>query len=302
MKTYYTNGTKTIKIDEEVELVPEGFYKGAHWKGRAPWNKGLTKETDTRVRNNTENSVKTRKEKGYTPWNKGLTKETDSRIKGMPGELNPMFGKHPEAWNKNITRYDDERMLKASENHKGCVPWNKGKSIEGHPQSDETREKIRNAHLDPIFQYNRYLKMKKNGTLSVHSDTSAELKVYNYLLSILDKEDIEKQFFDSDRYPFKCDFYIKSLDLFIEVHGCWTHGDRPFNKTNEECVNQLNSWKIKAENSDYYRNAIYTWTVLDVRKRNIAKENQLNYIEIFDVDKFVKSGKLGELLENLKKK
>lgn len=297
MKTCYTNGTKTIKIDEDVELVPEGFYKGAHWKGRKPWNKGLTKETDDRVRNNIENSVKKRKENGYIPWNKGLTKETDSRIKGMPGELNPMFGKHPEAWNKNVTRYDDERMLKASENHKGCIPWNKGKNIEGHPQSLETREKIRKAHLDPNFQYKRFLKMKEHGTLSVHSNTSAELKVYDYLLSIFDEDEIKKQFFDSSRYPFKCDFYVKSKDLFIEVQGCWTHGKCPFDETDEECINQLDNWKTKAKKSNYYKNAIYTWTVLDVRKRSMAKENELNFIEIFDVDEFVKSGKLSELLE-----
>ena len=28
---------------------------------------------------------------------------------------------------------------------------------------------------------------------------------------------------------------------------------------------------------DYYNNAIYTWTNLDIRKYNIAKENRLNY-------------------------
>ena len=28
---------------------------------------------------------------------------------------------------------------------------------------------------------------------------------------------------------------------------------------------------------------IYTWTDLDVRKRNIAKENNLNYIEFWNI-------------------
>ena len=32
-------------------------------------------------------------------------------------------------------------------------------------------------------------------------------------------------------------------------------------------------WKEKAETSDYYKNAIYTWTNLDVRKVKIAEQN-----------------------------
>jgi hypothetical protein len=59
-------------------------------KGNIPWNKGLMKETDSRV---AETSKKLSLmfqsnyigafigcRKGCEPWNKGLTKETDSRI------------------------------------------------------------------------------------------------------------------------------------------------------------------------------------------------------------------------------
>ena len=38
-------------------------------------------------------------------------------------------------------------------------------------------------------------------------------------------------------------------------------------------------WKSK--NSPYYLDAIKTWTIRDVNKRKIAKENKLNYLEIF---------------------
>ena len=56
--------------------------------GRIPWNKGLTKEMDERVRKYAESGRKTRKikewgfKKGYTPWNKGL-----------PSELQPSYGR-----------------------------------------------------------------------------------------------------------------------------------------------------------------------------------------------------------------
>ena len=46
----------------------------------------------------------------------------------------------------------------------------------------------------------------------------------------------------------------------------------------------LNEWKSKSENSDFYKKAIYVWTEHDVKKRNIAKENKINYLEIFSCD------------------
>ena len=44
----------------------------------------------------------------------------------------------------------------------------------------------------------------------------------------------------------------------------------------------LSIWKNK--NTKYYNNAIETWTIRDVKKRNIARENNLNYLEIFSND------------------
>ena len=54
-----------------------------------------------------------------------------------------------------------------------------------------------------------------------------------------------------------------------------------FDENNKNDLNKLSIWKEKSKESDYYKQAIYTWTNLDVRKRNIAKENNLNYLEIF---------------------
>ena len=71
--------------------------------------------------------------------------------------------------------------------------------------------------------------MVKNGTLSKQSDTAAELDYYNnVLLKNYDESDIIKQYFGGDRYPYTCDFYIISEDKFIEIHGNWTHGGKPF--------------------------------------------------------------------------
>lgn len=88
----------------------------------------------------------------------------------------------------------------------------------------------------------------------------------------------------SDEYPFSCDFYFPDSNYYIEVQGNWTHGRHPFDNTNTDDIEILNKWKSKSEKSKFYKNAIYVWTEHDVKKRNIAKENGLNYLEIFSCD------------------
>ena len=49
------------------------------------------------------------------------------------------------------------------------------------------------------------------------SSSEPEEEFYQYLLTKYNKTDIKRQYKDT-RYPFMCDFYIKSLDLFIELN------------------------------------------------------------------------------------
>ena len=92
--------------------------------------------------------------------------------------------------------------------------------------------------------------------------------------------DVITQYKDA-RYPFACDFYIPSLDLFIECNYHWTHGGKPYEGT-ENDKKIVEKWKTK--NTKFYNNAIQTWTVRDVNKRNTVKENKLNYIEFWNID------------------
>jgi hypothetical protein len=94
------------------------------------------------------------------------------------------------------------------------------------------------------------------------------------LLTKFNKDDIERQY-KSKLYPFACDFYIKSLDLYIEYNGNWTHGKESFDKDNLEHQSIVEAWKSKS--TKFYKNAIYTWTDLDVRKLETFKKNNLNY-------------------------
>ena len=83
-------------------------------------------------------------------------------------------------------------------------------------------------------------------------------------------------------YPFSCDFYIPEFKLYIEIQGSWTHGRHPFNECDQADLEKIKKWKEK--NTKFYTEAIYNWTVRDVNKRNIAKENELNYLEVFTTD------------------
>ena len=96
--------------------------------------------------------------------------------------------------------------------------------------------------------------------------------------------------YSSDLYPFNCDFYIPSINLYIEYQGSHFHHFHPFNENNINDINELNRLKkleqeeLKIKNKTQYTQIINTWTIRDVNKRNIAKQNNLNWIEFFTID------------------
>lgn len=108
--------------------------------------------------------------------------------------------------------------------------------------------------------------------------SKVEIGFYKYLINTFGFENVDPQHYD-DQYPYSCDFFIPGLNLYIEIQGSWTHGKHPFNPDDKKDNEKLNYWKSK--DSEYYNNAIYTWTDLDVRKRVCARDNHLNYLEIF---------------------
>ena len=124
--------------------------------------------------------------------------------------------------------------------------------------------------------------------------------VYNFLVQHF--PDIIRSY-SSEKYRWNCDFYIPSLDVYIEYNGSHYHNFSPFMNT-EEDKNKLNelinkSNKIKESRScskTQYDMIIYTWTDLDVRKRHTAKENNLKFIEIWSLNELC-----DELIDKIKK-
>ena len=124
----------------------------------------------------------------------------------------------------------------------------------------------------------RYETMRKNGTLGSR-ETKPEKEMYQKLCQEYGEDNVIKQYYDKERYPFRCDFYIIPEDKFIELHGFWTHGPHPFNKNDPKDQELL--LQLEDEQTEWSRAIIYTWTDLDVRKLETAKQNNLNYEAIY---------------------
>lgn len=224
----------------------------------------------------------------------GIKKPNDLRIKNFSkkakGRVSPMKGK----------KFTDEHKKKISEKLKG------NENQAGRIISEKTREKLRKAltgKKHSIESIKRGIETRrKNGTLNTYS-LQSKLKEYEtkrkrgtfnsskaekeILLKLNEKFKDVKYQYRSDLYPFQCDFYIPEENLYIEYQGSWTHGFKPYEQKNLDCIAQLIKWKEKINSSSYYRNAIKVWTKTDPLKRKVAKENGLNWIEFFTMNEFM---------------
>lgn len=93
-----------------------------------------------------------------------------------------------------------------------------------------------------------------------------------------------KRQYYSKRYKHSCDFYIPDLDMFIEYQGFWTHQSHPYNPLNEQ--DKTIAHNLKTRGTTFYTTAYKVWTKSDPAKRKEAKDNNLNYIEIWNINQF----------------
>ena len=166
--------------------------------------------------------------------------------------------------------------------------------------SEEIKEKIKKTNLkkygvdNPAYlektvkashtkQANRkrYITHKKNNSFTA---SQPEDDFYEFLLSLFDADDVFRHYADDPRYPFACDFYIKSLDLFIELNLYFTHGFHWFNKDNPDDLKKVEMWKERSKGKDLYSGAVYVWTESDPKKREAAVKNNLNYVVLWNLE------------------
>jgi hypothetical protein len=123
---------------------------------------------------------------------------------------------------------------------------------------------------------------RMNGTFKT---SKPEETLYDMLCDTFGCDNVVRQYKD-DRYPFHCDFYIKPLDLFIELNASWTHGGHWFDETNTDDIAQLQEWQKRSieKESRYYHLAIDVWTNRDLKKKQFAEDNSLNYVVFWKQD------------------
>ena len=174
----------------------------------------------------------------------------------------------------NMERYGVKSTLKLDSVKEKITKTNLQRyGVPHYQQTTESREKQSKRMIE---NKSKYLQTKiKNGTLRT---SKPEQNLHQELLNLFDN--VQTQF-DSNEYPFACDFYIPDRQLYIELNTSWTHNSAWYDENKLEHNEIANKW---FNSSAYYKQAHKTWTYYDVKKRQTAKENNLNYLVFWQPD------------------
>lgn len=221
-----------------------------------------------------DKSIKTNQEKYGVDWqiSADAVKQKINNIK-LKKYNNKNYNNRQRASDTCLKKYGVVNYVQSEQfKAKSIQTLKKSYNCTNYWSSNDWKEKYqKNKHE---IKENEYKTKRENGTLNT---SAPEDRYYRYLIEKYGTEDVCRQYKD-ERYPFACDFYIKSKDLFIELNISWTHGGHRFDQENETDINKLNCWKEKAKESEYYKNAIKVWTEADPLKFETAKKNNLAYI------------------------
>ena len=216
-------------------------------------------------------------------------KDTNLKKFGVEFPLQQLKKENSEIYQKIsqtcINKFGVDSLLKNKEVREKIKQTNIQRyGVDNPLKNKEIREKIKQTNIqkygvdNPLKNKEIWKKSQDNRQIS--SKSKLENNFLNYLKLKYEPDDIITQY-KSKEYPYYCDFYIKSINLYIEIQGHWTHNDHPFdiNNLNDQLI--MNKWRTKSLSDKYYKNALNTWTIKDVEKRNTAIQNNLNYLEIF---------------------
>lgn len=196
-----------------------------------------------------------------------------------------------------LARYNDENY----NNSDKAKETNLSKyGVENPTQSNIVRDKMKQTCLERYGVDNAYksrelmygAKAKSRSTRSKNGNDSA---LEDYLEELLQVNNIkyEKHYNLDSRYPYFCDFYLPDSDCFIELNGFVSHNTHWFDETNKDDIKIIEQWKEKSKIHSMYSSFIYTWTISDVAKRNCAKNNNLNYVVLWNKEDITNWSKAG---------
>lgn len=143
--------------------------------------------------------------------------------------------------------------------------------VASHAQTEERRKEQSLRMLDPRHQERINAAKRANRTFAF---SRPEVELYLLLKSHFGMDDVLREYHER-RYPYRCDFYIRSRDLFIELNGTWTHGGHWFQESSEDDRQLVKKWQNKG--TPYYEAAVIQWCERDPTKRATAGAGKLNY-------------------------
>lgn len=278
--SWYNNGVEEIQLPLSCKNIPEGFIKGRLPKSQE-W---IEKAANTKRNRSPEAKLREKELKGP---------KISAAYANKTAEEKALMAQRRSTTYQNKSEKEKEQFRKNCSigslgKNKGNVSWCKGLTKETDPRIQERSEmrKLKAREWvdskDPEYFQNWRTQMratmKENNS---YLTSKPEEKLYEELKEKYGKENVKRNYNQDPRYPFYCDFYIISEDLFIELNKHPSHGPHPFNPNNKEDQKLLKEWEEKAKTSEYYKTAIDVWTRRDVNKINTAKENNLNYITIY---------------------
>lgn len=149
--------------------------------------------------------------------------------------------------------------------------------------SQEIQSRIRDMRCRSIAD--AMLVYKKTGYLDekMFRQSPQELAALHMLVERFSADDVYYQYGihpSDDRYPYNCDFYIRSRDLFIELNGHYTHGGHWFDAGNHD--DRLRVQHLLDSGKQKSREAVRIWTELDPKKRESARKANLRYLVFWD--------------------
>lgn len=241
-------------------------------------------------------SRKTKEKYGYIPGSYGSKEYKDYMISEY-GVENPQQNSEIRAKTIETMRnkYDiDYAFLTKEAKEKAKL----------NSHSTEVEDKIKNTCLtrygvENPAQSNVVKEKSKNTIFKKHQINFSQERL-NLSLKDLHNTgtDIEKELYSklsnftvlynacSNDYPYLCDFYVKELNLYIELNITWTHNFHYYDDTNNSDNDKLTEMINK--NNDYYNMTIYTWTIRDIEKRDCAISNKLNYAVVWNIEQIDK--------------
>jgi very-short-patch-repair endonuclease len=212
--------------------------------GLIPWNKGLTKETDERVKKYCDKLTFEKRSKILKKVHKNRTEEQKKEISikiGLKhkGKKLSEETKHKISENNKRTKWSEERKRDISKRFSG-----KGNPFYGKKHSSKTRDKIRKNTL-------KYL--QKDNFWNNKTNTSIEIKLKEELVRMGYKENIDFIHQFNFNNKFMCDFCFTKQKIIIETYGDFWHANPIIYKNKQLYPVQLKDIKIDKAKESYIK-------------------------------------------------